>query len=152
MSRSAKDLADLLASIVHQPRGTTTGHQLIHDSRVLASVLIQALHLHSPADIAAWIRWRLRTSQRPDQRRIAALDKAELICQLNDVKRVRKVSVKRKRNGSKLDPYRAELIALRKSGASWNDLRTWLRRYPRIKVDRSTVIRRVSLWLRESDG
>lgn len=152
MSHNAKALADLLGSFAHQPPRTTEDHQLQSDVRVLASVLIAALRHHAPADVATWIRWRLRTSQRPDHRSVTAVSEDDLARQLNDVRRIRKVAKRRKRNGSKLDACRAELLELRRQGASWSDLQAWLRRYPRIKVDRSTVIRRVRVWLGESDG
>ena len=70
--------------------------------------------------------------------------------QMNDVKRVRKLSKRKQRNTSKLEPYRAELMALRRAGSSWSELRDWLRRYPRVKVDRSTIMRRVKKWQQDN--
>jgi len=150
MSNNPKVLADLLYSLMHHPADTKDAHRLVHDCRALASVLIQALRRHSAADVASWIMWRLRTSQRPDHRPVTELNRDHLAQQMNDVKRVRKLSKRKKRHVSKLDSYRAELLELRRSGSSWNELRDWLRRYPRIKVDRSTVIRRVTRW--QEDG
>lgn len=42
---------------------------------------------------------------------------------------------------SRLVPYRAELVKLRKAGGSFADLREWLRLEKRVKVDTSTVRR-----------
>jgi len=152
MRSNAKALAELLLSVMHHHASTRDMHQSGRHCRALASVLIQALRIHSPSDVAAWISWRLRTSQRPDHRTIVSLNESILGQQLNDVKRVRLLAKRPKRHSSKLEPYRQELIELRKQGASWNDLQAWLRRYPRIKVDRSTVIRRVSVWMSEFNG
>ncbi len=42
---------------------------------------------------------------------------------------------------SRLGRYRAELVALRKAGASLHDLALWLRQKKRIKVSHTTVMR-----------
>jgi len=152
MRSNAKALAELLLSVMHHQAHTSNVHHSDWNCRALASVLIKALRYHSPSDVAAWISWRLRTSQRPDHRTIVSLNESILGQQLNDVKRVRLLAKRPKRHSSKLEPYRQELIELRKQGASWSDLQAWLKRYPRIKVDRSTVIRRVSIWMDESHG
>ena len=150
MSSNAKELAEILQSLAHQQAGISDTHQAESDCRSLASVLVQALQHHSASGVAAWVSWRLRTSQRPDHRPVMSLNEGELAQQINDVKRVRKLSKRKQRNSSKLDPYRAELLELRNSGTSWSELRDWLRRYGRIKVDRSTVIRRVMRWQQDA--
>ena len=149
MSNNAKALAEVLQSLAHHHADTSEAHHTARSCRALASVLIQSLRHHSPSDIAAWINWRLRTSQRPDHRQVVSLDAAKLAQQMNDVRQVRSLSKRKKRTSSKLDSHRAELLELRRLGASWSDLRVWLRRYPRIKVDRSTVIRRVTRWQKD---
>jgi|AMFO01.1.fsa_nt_gi hypothetical protein len=152
MSSNARELAVVLQSIVHQLRGTTDMHQQMHESRVLASVLVQAIQRHSAADIASWIRWRMRTSERSDRRPVSGINEEALNAQLADVRRVRGMAKRKKRHQSQLDPYRAELMALRSSGASWNDLRDWLRRYARLKVNRSTIIRRMNQWMEDGQA
>lgn len=42
---------------------------------------------------------------------------------------------------SKLDPYWAELLALRQAGASYLELATWLCEVQRIRVSHTTVMR-----------
>lgn len=49
------------------------------------------------------------------------------------------------RGRSQLDPHTGELLALHNSGASANDLRTWLQERQNLRVDRSTVAR----WLQK---
>jgi hypothetical protein len=45
---------------------------------------------------------------------------------------------------SKLEKYRAELVALRQAGASSQDLATWLKMKHRLKIHRSSVDRYLS--------
>jgi len=42
---------------------------------------------------------------------------------------------------SKLDPFRAELVALRHAGASYPELSTWLADSKRMRVNHTTVMR-----------
>jgi hypothetical protein len=42
---------------------------------------------------------------------------------------------------SRLNRYRAELVALRKAGASYRELALWLRQQKRIKTSHSSVVR-----------
>ena len=42
---------------------------------------------------------------------------------------------------SKLDRFRAEIVALKKSGASGQDIVTWLKMKHRLKINRSSVVR-----------
>lgn len=45
---------------------------------------------------------------------------------------------------SRLQKWRAELVALRKAGASYPELALWLRQQKRIKVTHTTVLRYLS--------
>ncbi|MBT0651945.1 hypothetical protein [Geomobilimonas luticola] len=42
---------------------------------------------------------------------------------------------------SRLDRYRAELVAMKQAGASCADLAEWLRTYHRLKIHRSSIDR-----------
>ena len=56
--------------------------------------------------------------------------------------RARRAMQRRKRyRQSKLDRYRSELVALRQTGASSQDLATWLRMKHRLKIHRSSIDR-----------
>lgn len=56
--------------------------------------------------------------------------------------RARRAMQRRKQyRQSKLDRYRAELVALRQTGASSQDLATWLRMKHRLKIHRSSIDR-----------
>ena len=48
---------------------------------------------------------------------------------------------------SRLDKYRAELIAMRQAGASCADLAEWLRVIHRCKINRSTIDRYLKKYL-----
>lgn len=48
---------------------------------------------------------------------------------------------------SRLDPFRAEIIELRRAGASLAEIQMWLRTKRRTKVHRMTIQRRIKKWL-----
>lgn len=59
---------------------------------------------------------------------------------LEKVQAARKVARRRRTWGrSKLTPFRAELVQMRKLGGSYMDLAIWLKTEKRMKVDESTV-------------
>ena len=53
----------------------------------------------------------------------------------------RKIARRRPYQRSKLERYRAELVQLRRAGASYPDLVTWLRTRHRMTVAHTTVMR-----------
>ena len=53
---------------------------------------------------------------------------------------------------SRLAKYRAELVKLKKEGASLGDLVFWLRKEKRVKVERTTVMRYLAKLPELSDG
>ncbi|WP_298439200.1 hypothetical protein [Geobacter sp.] len=56
--------------------------------------------------------------------------------------RARRAEARRKLyRKSRLDKYRAELVAMKRAGASCADLAEWLRVYHRCKVNRSSIDR-----------
>ena len=56
--------------------------------------------------------------------------------------RARRAEARRKLyRKSRLDKYRAELVAMKQAGASCADLAEWLRLFHRCKINRSTVAR-----------
>jgi len=65
----------------------------------------------------------------------------DAVKELAEVKALREMQRRRRYRESKLERYRSELVALRRLGASDQDLVTWLRTKKRFKVDRSTVNR-----------
>lgn len=58
--------------------------------------------------------------------------------QIRQHKRLRQRKVYRQ---SRLNRYRAELVALRKAGASYRELVLWLRKNKRIKMTHTSVMR-----------
>lgn len=60
---------------------------------------------------------------------------------LNNIRASRSAARRLRYMRSKLDRYRAELIALRLAGASLADLVFWLRKDKRMKVQRTTIQR-----------
>ena len=52
---------------------------------------------------------------------------------------------------SKLDPFRAEILALTSHGASLSEIVGWLKDYRRCKVTAGTVSRRLSFWQQEGE-
>ena len=65
----------------------------------------------------------------------------ELLKQLAAVQERRKIRRKRRYRRSKLEAYRAELVALNRAGASLNDILHWLREVQRCRVSRTTLWR-----------
>jgi hypothetical protein len=74
----------------------------------------------------------------------------ELAGQLAAVKASRAEARRQRWRGSRLDRYRAELVALVELGASWRDLAAWLRQYKRMRVNPATVGRRLRVWKQEA--
>lgn len=70
--------------------------------------------------------------------------------QLDAVRALRREARKRRHRRSRLDRYRAELVALDAQGASWQDLAVWLRKYRRVVVHPTTVGRRLAEWARSA--
>ncbi|WP_143144815.1 hypothetical protein [Mariprofundus micogutta] len=125
--------------------------QRMADAEALSVVLSQAIAL-APADqIRGWISHRMRTSQKPDRREIRSLDPDELGVQLEDIRRIKKLGVKRKYLHAKLNPYRAEILELHRQAASLAAIRDWLRRYRRVSADRSTIFRSIKRWEKEGE-
>lgn len=61
-----------------------------------------------------------------------------------EVKRIRSLRAEARRRlfrTSRLDRYRAELVAMRMAGASYADLAVWLRITHRCKINRSSIDR-----------
>ena len=63
---------------------------------------------------------------------------------LQEVKKHRAMQRRQQYRKSKLDKFRAELVALKKAGASGQDIVTWLRMAHRVKIHRSSVDRYLS--------
>lgn len=57
------------------------------------------------------------------------------------IHQIRKVSKRRPYYRSKLDPFRSELVALKRAGGSLGDLKVWLRVEKKMSVERSTLHR-----------
>lgn len=66
---------------------------------------------------------------------------SDAIAQLEEIRErkrdLRRVAYRR----SKLRPWRAELVELRRAGASYGELAEWLRKYKRRRVAPSTIHR-----------
>ena len=86
------------------------------------------------------------TSIKPDHRKVNKLSPNDLESQMNDVKNVREISKKTKRQKSKLEPYRSEIIFYKEAGFSLSEIRDWPRRYQRTQVNRSTISRKLEEW------
>ena len=72
----------------------------------------------------------------------ARTDKFDAQNELAEIRAARKVRRKRSTWGrSRLTKYRAELIKLKAIGASYEDMKFWLRKKKRVKVDKSTIWR-----------
>lgn len=61
--------------------------------------------------------------------------------ELSAVKELRAMQRRKQYRKSKLERYRAELVAMRRAGASCADLATWLKVKHRMKIHRSCVDR-----------
>jgi len=123
--------------------------RILQHSRVLASVIIEALQTHPPHLIATWMRHRLTTLDRPNSRSSNEIDLVELKNQLEDVQRVREIAHKQPFRKSKLDRYRPQILLLHAANGSYKDIQTWLRRYKRLKVSSSTIFRAIRRWKNE---
>jgi len=73
----------------------------------------------------------------------------DLQAQLQEIRRTRKRARRRPYRASRLDRHRAEIEALRKMGASLEDIRLWLRRYRRVRISRRAVLYRLRRWEEE---
>jgi len=58
---------------------------------------------------------------------------------LNDVRATRAMKRRKKYRKSKLDRFRAEIVAIRKAGASLQDLAIWLRMRHRLKIHPTSI-------------
>lgn len=61
--------------------------------------------------------------------------------ELRSLREQRRISRRRVYTQSRLSRYRAELVALRKAGASARELVSWLRHKKRVRVTHTTVLR-----------
>jgi hypothetical protein len=64
--------------------------------------------------------------------------------ELSEVKTLRALQRRKQYQKSKLERYRAELVAMRQAGASCADLATWLKTKHRMKIHRSSIDRYLS--------
>lgn len=71
--------------------------------------------------------------------------------QLNEVKRIRELSKRKKNKRSRLDKFRTELVELRLLGASWKDLQVWLQTFKRIKMSISGIRSALTKWIESPD-
>ena len=71
-------------------------------------------------------------------------DQFDPIKELQEIKEHREMIKRRLYRKSKLDKYRAELVAMRQAGASAQDLVIWLKMKHRLKIHRSSVDRYLS--------
>jgi hypothetical protein len=60
--------------------------------------------------------------------------------ELSELRRLQAVKRRRRYARSKLDRWRAEIVALRRAGATLSELRVWLKR-KRLDASRSTIQR-----------
>lgn len=65
--------------------------------------------------------------------------------ELDRIRRRRAANRRQSYQRSRLDPHRAELVALRRAGASLGELREWLRERG-VRVARSTIMRALRRW------
>jgi hypothetical protein len=61
--------------------------------------------------------------------------------ELATIRRLRETAQRQPYRRSRLMRYRAELVALRRAGASYPDLVVWLRTQHRVRVNHTTVMR-----------
>lgn len=66
--------------------------------------------------------------------------------QLTHVQAQRRIARRQPFRRSRLERYRAELLALAERGASHRDLALWLRQFKRVKVHPTTVGRALAKW------
>jgi hypothetical protein len=60
---------------------------------------------------------------------------------LEKIRQQKKINQRKAYAQSRLNRYRAELVALRKAGASYRELTLWLRKDKRIKMNHVSVMR-----------
>lgn len=70
----------------------------------------------------------------------------QLKIQLAEIRRTRHVSRRRQFRQSKLDVHRSEILKLIELGASFEDVRLWLRRHKRMRITREAIFYRVKIW------
>jgi hypothetical protein len=70
----------------------------------------------------------------------------DLQAELQEIRRTRKRARRKPYRASRLDRYRAEIEALRRMGASLEDIRLWLRRYKRMRITRAAIHYRLRRW------
>lgn len=68
-------------------------------------------------------------------------DDLDPTAELAAIQQRRKIARRQPYRSSKLTRYRAELVKLRRAGASYPDLVTWLRTHHRLRVSHTTVLR-----------
>lgn len=73
-----------------------------------------------------------------------SLDLFDPVKELQEIKARREMIKRRLFRKSKLEKYRAELVAMRRAGASPQDLVVWLKMKHRLKIHRSSVDRYLS--------
>jgi hypothetical protein len=66
--------------------------------------------------------------------------------ELHHIRESRRRSRRKYFRPSRLDPYRKQIEALAKAGASREDIRLWLRQGPKIEVNGSTISRALLRW------
>jgi hypothetical protein len=64
--------------------------------------------------------------------------------ELDEIRELKKFMCKKTYHKSRLAKYRAELVTLRQSGASYAEITLWLRKKKRMKVCHTTVMRYLS--------
>jgi len=150
MNKEIQALTEYFISITDHAAPTTDTDQQHKGCRLLVATIIHALRSKvTPQIIASWINWRIRNQGRPHERQrfqSKPITDADLDAQIQDVKRVRKITENSKRGRSKLDPHRAEILRLRRKSSSWKDIICWLRRFKRLEVSKSALIDRVKIW------
>ena len=124
--------------------------QFVPEAELLAKAIMQALTVAPAPQVRGWLTHRMRSSEKPDRRKILPLNPSEIQAQMEDVKRVKKLSKKHQYSHNKLDPYRAEINLLHQDGYSLSEIRNWLWRYRRVKADKSTVSRSIARWATKS--
>jgi len=70
----------------------------------------------------------------------------EVKAQLAAVRKARRIARRRRRERSRLDRHRAEIVALAEAGASTYDIALWLRQFKRTRVHPTTVWRALRRW------
>lgn len=76
------------------------------------------------------------------------MSQRDIETQLREIQEQRELQRKRKkpRSSSKLENFRGEILQLKDMGASYEDIRTWLRKYKKVGAGRSTIWKKVKEW------